>query len=148
MGKLIKNHWARLIVLTAAICTSPLSLRFKFTKLTEYRPSSSSNRRLFLAQDILGLPHQEPRWSSKADSRPANSEPNLWPCHVGMGMATWFPCWHGYPPQYRGTTCGPAYDCSFGGAHLPGDQPGNLLYDWNGCLFLGLQRRRGTFYMK
>jgi hypothetical protein len=23
MGKLIKNHWARLIVLTAAICTSP-----------------------------------------------------------------------------------------------------------------------------
>ena len=24
MGKLIKNHWARLIVLTAAVCTSPL----------------------------------------------------------------------------------------------------------------------------
>ena len=26
MGKLIKNHWARLIVLTAAVCTSPIPL--------------------------------------------------------------------------------------------------------------------------
>ena len=59
MGKLIKNHWARLIILTSACCESEeLQDIDTPTANPSTRPTSRRNRRLLLAQILLRFPDQ------------------------------------------------------------------------------------------
>ena len=94
MGKLIKNHWARLIILTAAACTSspfPSS-----SNLHPHHPRTNnhnrrSNRRLdqriLLAEALLGLPNHEPRPRRPTRSDPPDPEPAPRPAGPVLGMA-------------------------------------------------------------
>jgi len=67
MGKLIKNHWARLIILTSACCKSQAAQEAGILETDmSTRPTSRRNRRLLLAQVLLRLPDQELRHGSKA----------------------------------------------------------------------------------
>jgi len=146
MGKLIKNHWARLIVLTAAICrfssSNPHILSEKMRKekhiLTKPRSNSSRHRRILLAQNLLGLPHQKPRHRREAAPHPPNHQPTLWLRHVSLGMAARFHRWNGHASQHRGKTRRAAYGGPGCRAAVSSYQPRSLLCDWVGCIFLGL----------
>ena len=77
MGKLIKNHWARLIILTAAACMSPLQHPSTRQPLTfpPHRPNRRLTLRLLLAQTVLGLPNHEPRPRRPTRPNPPNHQP-------------------------------------------------------------------------
>lgn len=139
MGKLIKNHWARLIVLTAAICQSPHTPSSVFYTDSGDRPSGSSDRRLLLAQDLLGFPHEEPRPGSQAAAHPPDHQPDLRHLHVRVGMAARVPRRHGDPSQHRGPADRPPSRCSRGGLAVPGNESRLVLLDCDGGIFLGLQ---------
>lgn len=138
MGKLIKNHWARLIILTAAICTCIRLAIKKNIYLQGYRSSCSRHRRFLLAQDLLGFPHQEFGWSSEAHTSPSSYQPYFWNLYVGVGMATGVLGWHCHSPKYR-SSFGRITNVSVGGStSLPRIESSNLLFGWNDSLFLGL----------
>jgi len=145
MGKLIKNHWARLIVLTAAVCMSSKNLRLLRIPSRIERFSNKSNRsnsrrnpRILLAKNILGFPHQEPRHRCKASTDSANYKLGLRYHHACLGMAFRSHRWLSNAPQHWGET-----DCVANGwagrcLTLPGNEPCNLLLCWDDRLFLGL----------
>ena len=96
MGKLIKNHWARLIILTAAACTSflptplphsPLSHQHPLTKHPLHRPNRRLNLRLLLAETLLGLPDHEPRSRRPTRPDPPDHQPAPRPPRPLLGMA-------------------------------------------------------------
>src|SRR5579862_1755754 len=87
MGKLIKNHWARLIVLTAAICEFTL-LAVAVLRLTyTCRSSCRCDRGVFLAQNLLGLPHQKSRYGCQTIPCFADNQLDPRPNWLGLGMA-------------------------------------------------------------
>lgn len=138
MGKLIKNHWGRLIVLTAAICGFFLLLIGDFPTNFPRRSNRSSVARLFLAENLLGFPHQEPRRRREADPRPPNYQSRPWHRNICVGMALGTHCEDGTTSQHRGTLSG-LPDCGFGGGvAVSGYEPSDILYDRNRCIFLGI----------
>jgi hypothetical protein len=75
MGKLIKNHWARLIILTSACCESQAMQGAHTSKADlNTRPTSWRYRRLLLAQVLLRLLDQELRHRSKARPNPTGHQ--------------------------------------------------------------------------
>lgn len=145
MGRLIKNHWGRLIILTASACTRPTQFTAHEQALTrfQYRPDRERNRRLYLAQSLLGLHLQEPGRRRRPDPRPPDPQLNNGPRRSSLGMATkatsgiFTTSQHRNPTHHIPTqrsTCGPA---------LSGHRPCDILPDRYWGVLLGLQRRRG-----
>ena len=101
MGRLIKNHWARLITLTAGTCmflwASGEKTPMPDTNIV-YRPNCRGSRGLLLAQDILGLPHENAGSGSQASTCAANHQPLVWHLHGGVGVASGIPGWFEHPP--------------------------------------------------
>ena len=138
MGKLIKNHWGRLIVLTAAICECSLVLIDDFPTNLHCRSNRGSGARFLLAEDLLGFPYQEPRWGREADTCPPNHQPHPRHRNICMGMAFGTHREDGTTSQHRGTLgCFP--DRGFGGSvAVSGYESCNILYDRNMRIFLGI----------
>ena len=114
MGRLIKNHWARLIVLTAATCMSSLAGTSREFLLTLDRPSSSRHRRLLLAQNLLGFLDENAGSCSEASTDPPNHQPYLWHFHVCLGMAVGIHSRHVDASKHRGETgCSASYGSGF-----------------------------------
>lgn len=167
MGKLIKNHWARLIMLTAATCmcfhlhTHPPSIlsiqaclyisiyTLKYTVFTNKTSTTRPNRRfhrgLHLAQDLLGLPHPFARRRSQALPRPPDHQPDLRHRHDRPGVAPPLTRRHRHPPIHRTPSCSPPSLRARLPAHVSVYESGLVLSGWHGCIFLGFQRRRGMF---
>lgn len=95
MGKLVKNHLARLVVMTAAACrcTGPGTLGLWI--LTFARPDRGFDRRLLLAKVLLGFPHNKFRPRRKTNTYTANRKPCLWHTYTRLGMAPQTVRWHG-----------------------------------------------------
>ena len=139
MGKLIKNHWARLIVLTAAACSySHLSLPAGPTN-SKHRSSARLARRLLLAQDLLGFSYQDPRWSREAVPRSSDHQPALRLHDAGLGMAVGIRRRIGNAQKHRGQISRPADDSSGCCVDVPNYQSRPLLHDRTGGVLLGLQ---------
>lgn len=91
MGKLIKNHWARLIILTAAACTSsptPPTPSITQSLTSPNRPNRRLNQRLLLAETLLGLPDHEPRPRRPAHPDPSDHQPPPRSARPLLGMAS------------------------------------------------------------
>ena len=94
MGKLIKNHWARLIILTAAACMSSIYLHpsnphphRQRTKNRKRRPNRRLNQWILLAETLLGLPNHEPRPRRPTHPHPPDPQPAPRPAGPVLGMA-------------------------------------------------------------
>jgi hypothetical protein len=142
MGKLIKNHWGRLIIMTAATCTPPQTSGLKEWANQFCRSNRRSVTRFLLAQDILGLPHQKPRWRRKAVPIPTDHQPRPWHRYTRMGMAS--------RPDHEIQSCcvsASQYRSALGGVPgsgigcgvaVSGDKSSVILYHWHGSLLLGI----------
>jgi hypothetical protein len=142
MGRLIKNHWARLIVLTAATCeySHHKSGReaFKITDMT-YRSSRCGRRRLILAKDFLGLAHEEPGSRGQAIADTTDHQHHLWLATLRLGMAPQFHFRHCDPPQSGRPTGCSTPGSSGSGIAVPGHQSRHLLHHRNHGVLLGIQ---------
>lgn len=147
MGKLIKNHWARLIILAAGTCMWQFAsfhhMFHKHLTNTSHRPSRSRTRGLLLAQDLLGFPHKNPRCRRQAGTDTANHQPPLRTLTHRLGVAARFYCRIQLSPQSRGPPGHPSAYRPGCRAHLPRDKRCDLPGDWTGCVLLGIQRGRG-----
>lgn len=150
MGKLIKNHWARLIILTAAACKQPpsyhhavlhhsVTISIATLEMLIYfvRPNSCLPRRLLLAQALLGLPHQESRRCRQTFPHTPNHKPLPRLAGYRLGMAPQILRRYNVPQIDRDETGGIS-------AELPGcdvavsrDESGLVLSDWHGSVLLG-----------
>lgn len=147
MGKLIKNHWARLIVLTASICTSHiLSLRLPpsnspLTKFPPNRPNRRRSRRILLAQGILGLSNHQPRPRRPPHPHPANPKPPPWypGPRLGMALAHLRLRRNSNASEHRSPIGGIPLERASGTAVVPRNEPRDILSHWVGCVFLGVQ---------
>ena len=140
MGKLIKNHWARLIVLTAATCKSFLfcSLPFRKSDISK-RPSCCRLPRFLLAQGLLGFSDKEPRRRREACPDPANHKSPLRYPWSRLGMAAFLPLGNGNAPQYGGATGAVSTEQLGGAVIVPEHECGTLLSSGNGSVLLGFQ---------
>lgn len=102
------------------------------------RSGSRRDRRILLAQGLLGLPHEKPRRSSEAPPRPPDRQPRLRHRDVRVGMAARVPRRHGATSKHRGAIDYPAHGRSGCGVVVSGYQSGALLYHCFGSVFLGL----------
>ena len=141
MGKLIKNHWARLIILTSACCKQNrlhgIPKRPILTTPTK-RPTSRRPRSLLLAQILLRLPDQKLRRSRQTRPHPTSPQrhhrarlPRLrMAAEMGGGLES--------APQYGGAAAvvaaGDAERC----AVIPDDECGTVLFDRVWGVFLGV----------
>lgn len=147
MGKLIKNHWARLVILTAAACKSQILPAIPnqpiFTTNTHIRPSRRSPRGLLLAQDLLGLSHKEPRLGCQTLPNPANHQhaPRIPGPDVGVALA--IARGHRPAPLNRSTPDRIPSECTLRAPDLPGHELRTVLHHRHGRVLLGVQRRRG-----
>ena len=145
MGKLIKNHWARLIVLTAATCThSTHSSSISLTLVTNfffsrYRPNRRRDRRLLLAQILLRLAHQELRRRSQADPYSPNNQPRLRSPQFGRGVAFGLLCRHIDPEEHGTAHAVAAADEPGECVIIPRHESCSLLSDCVCGIFLGVQ---------
>ena len=114
------------------------SKKYPITNRKIYRPSTSCDRRLLLAQDILGFPHQKSRRRRKTSTNSPNHQPRLRTLHACLGMATWISRRDSTSPQYRSKTCDTASYGIGGCVNVSIDKSGDLLYHWTCDLFLGL----------
>jgi hypothetical protein len=139
MGKLIKNHWARLVILTAAACKMlPSTTQTQNKANTQFRSNSSRAGSLLLAQNLLGLPHQEPRWRREANPRPTSHEFDPRHHRSRMGMATTAARGYWTAPLDRSPVDRLPTECAVCALDLPGHELGTLLHHWHGSLFLGV----------
>jgi len=156
MGKLIKNHWARLIVLTAAACkpgenrkkeqqTQPSTSRLILILILIPRPIRRRPLRHLLAQTLLRLPHQNPRPDRQTHPRPPNPQPRRRRHHPRLRMAAPLPRRHDAPPQHRGPCAVFAAREPAGRLAVPGDERGGLSFDWVWGVFLGVYGRGGWY---
>lgn len=144
MGKLIKNHWARLVILTAAACKQPSIQSPRPCTNNPSRPNSSSPGILLLAENLLGLPHQESRLGRKTVSHPPNHQPPTRLPRPDMGMAPPAVRRHRPAPLHRGTPDHIPAERTERTVDIPGHELRPILHHRDGSVFLGLQRRRGT----
>jgi hypothetical protein len=143
MGRLIKNHWARLIILSAAGCKFAIPtaavISWWMTELTMInRASRRFRRRLLLAQDILGFPNKKSQRRRQTDPRPPNHQPHPGFSGSGVGMAVEAVGGLTSAPQHRPPSAdlpaqraGVRVDVSIG-------RCGDLLSHRHGGVFLGL----------
>lgn len=149
MGRLIKNHLARLIVMSAAFCESSPSLIWYTTRLMTdslflfCRPVCWIYWRLFLAKGLLELPDAQSRRRSDTSTNFADTQPDNEPSGLCVGMATEAAGWHDATPQYWIAPGNISPQCAHLRAAVPGRRCCSLLSHRGGGLFLGLQRRRG-----
>lgn len=137
MGKLIKNHLARLIVMTAAACKKSSS-RFYMPALTRPRPNRSITTRFLLAKVLLGLPHHKLRLRRKTHPDPANRQPDIRRHRISLGMAAQAIRWDMATPIDRVAvtpTTAPGFDLD---THVSEHECGTVLSNRDGHLFLGL----------
>ncbi|KAG8408087.1 hypothetical protein J3459_018185 [Metarhizium acridum] len=125
MGRLIKNHLGRLIILTAAAYQVGAAIEgFIWPKI--FWDFLTKN----LDPAVKPIPILQ------------NNQPHLWTGYACPGVAIEL-CRRVKPSSVTGVpACGPPPD----GTHVHLDvsvhQPGNLLRHWNGCIFCGIQRGR------
>lgn len=98
----------------------------------------SRPRRILLAQNLLGLPDQEPRSRSKTLPPPPDHQHGHGTLHARLGMATRSPRRQRHPPFHRSETRRLALDGPGRIVALPGDESGHLLHDCDGGVFLGV----------
>lgn len=142
MGKLIKNHWARLIIMTAAACKwTRFILNMICTELTSYffRPNCCGHRSLYLAQDLLGFPYDDAGRRCQADTGPPDNQSVARVVHAGSGVASGLYRGLCSAPLARGPAGHPATDGPDLGITVPGHEPCHLLHDWDGGVLCGLQ---------
>ena len=142
MGKLIKNHLARLIILTAATCTHSPSHRHHDKMLTSLEPNRSNcgwYSRILLAQNFLGYVDK----GTEPSGHPAPNSSNLQHYSRSVRIVLGIPSAIS-DPKYCSTPvdCSPplylphlSCACS---THLSRDQSGNILHCWSHCLLLGI----------
>jgi hypothetical protein len=140
MGKLIKNHWARLIILTSASCKSTSTqLKSAVPTLTRTtRPTSRRPRSLLLAQILLRLPDQKLRRRRQTRPHPASPQrrhrarlPRLrMAAEMGRGLEP--------TPQHGGTAAVVAAGDFERCAAVPNDECGAVLCYWVRGVFLGV----------
>lgn len=143
MGKLIKNHWARLIILSAAACKLTMTWTDRSLLTLSYRSDCGCHRVLLLAQDLLGLPYAHPRWCSKTDTGFTNNKSTLGAGHASSRMASQLRRRLSSPPLARIPTCHPSSHSTQCCSYLPRHKRRYLLPHRHDRLLLGLQRRRG-----
>lgn len=122
MGRLIKNHWARLIILSAAACELdllPASFLMSIFTNIHTRPNCCRYRGLLLAQDFLGFRHQDA--GSRREAVPHITDHQFGDRNLddGMGVAAVFHRWLIDPPKSRGPSGLPASGCSLGCLDIP-----------------------------
>jgi hypothetical protein len=142
MGKLIKNHWARLVILTAAACKSSRHHHHIFCSIQIltmfFRPTSRCPRSLLLAQNLLGLSHQKPRCGRKALPSPTNHQPDPRRRRARLGMAIASARRHWSAPLHRGPPdCLPALR-TVRTAPLPRHKFRPVLHCRHDCVLLGV----------
>jgi hypothetical protein len=143
MGKLIKNHWARLVVLTAAACKSSLYNHDSNVPVLIYpRPNSCCPRSLLLAQNLLGLSHKKPRWRRQTFPHPANRQRHPRRRRSRLGMAASASRRHWTPPLHRSPLDHLPRLRALRPAPLPRHQLRPVLHRRHDCVLLGLQRGR------
>jgi hypothetical protein len=142
MGKLIKNHWARLIILTSASCkfnlTPTQSDAPRPTSDNKNRPTSRRPRSLLLAQILLRLPDQKLRRRRQTRPHPASPQrrhrarlPRLrMAAEMGRGLEP--------TPQHGGTAAVVAAGDFERCAAVPNDECGAVLCYWVRGVFLGV----------
>lgn len=142
MGKLVKNHWGRLIVMTAATCTLVLKpqsdLEPSSLTNTSHRPNCRKHRRLLLAQTLLRLSNQKPRRRRKTHPDPANPKPRLRNHQSGVRMAPGNPSRHRNPPVHGTPSPLAASRKLIRHPALPRHESGILLCHRVRSLFLGV----------
>ena len=139
MGKLIKNHWARLIILTSACCESEeLQDIDTPTANPSTRPTSRRNRRLLLAQILLRFPDQELRHRRKTRSDPASHQrryrTHLSRLRVAIKMGSGDTSTQKHSGEAAVVTTGYLERC----AAISNHKRGTLLPHRMRCIFLGL----------
>lgn len=144
MGRLIKNHLARLIILTAAACThSPFPVQvvtiMLLTSLKLSRSSCSWYSRVLLAKDFLGYVDKGTEPSCHAAPNSSNFQHYSRPVRNVLGIPSAIP-----DPKYFSTPvhcCPPLYLPHFSCAcstYLSRDQCSHILHCWPHCLLLGV----------
>lgn len=145
MGRLIKNHWARLVILTASVCMF-LRQHPHFSQSAWQRQQSNNKSRpnkqrdssLYLAQDLLGSMDQKPRRRREASTHSTNLESISGSPRGRMGMAIKISCRLDGASQHRIPIIALPAQLDYGCPYLPGYQCCNLLSCWDSSLFLGL----------
>lgn len=139
MGKLIKNHWARLIVLTAAACKHPPSNYFhQKTNPSLLRPNCCILGRLLLAENFLGLPDHEPWWRRAPRTHSASYKLALWRFRFGLGISLALARRHRDASQHRGSPRPIPCVQSYSVVIIPGHQSRHILSGGHRGLLLGV----------
>lgn len=103
------------------------------------RPNSGGVRGVLLAQDTLGLPHDNARPGRQADTDTPDHQPALRHLPTRMGVAGQLHRREQLPPQPRSSPCRAAADSTCRLAHLPGRQCRHLPGHRDGGVLLGIQ---------
>jgi hypothetical protein len=148
MGRLIKNHLARLIVLTAATCRFSMSWVPNGSSLTTirfFRSSRCWSPWSLLAKGIFRYLDEGARCHRHSDTDNANLQHHLRTVRTRLGIPVPLPdSQHCPPPIDSRSTCGVPNLRLLCGDNISRNERGAVLRDWNGCLLLGIQRGRGT----
>lgn len=130
------------------VCTSPFSSTSSFNANLRdwiYRPNRRCDRRLHLAEGVLGFYDGQFEWRCEPGPCASNPQPPFgptWPC---MGMAFEICCRLPRAPQHRIPIDLLSPQRSTLHAPLPGHRPCSVLPYWHRGVFLGLQRGRGMY---
>lgn len=138
MGKLIKNHLARLIVMTAGACKFHVFKICDNSRLIRSRSNRRSFTRFLLAKVLLGFCHNEFRLRSQASTDTSNHKPALRHTRPRMGMATQEIRRNRFTSIDRSPTS--SVPTTLSGSHLdvPKHKCRAVLSDWRVHVFLGI----------